>query len=80
MNGMAQGPAEFMENKEQVRAGMDDAYNSYLNTFKEIFQNIRNGMLVEASSSLIERFQIGCYLTLQSLVSRLLPHMSTRKL
>jgi hypothetical protein len=51
-NGMTQGPAEFME--EQVRAGMDEAYNSYLNALKEIFQNIRNGMLVEASSSLIE--------------------------
>ena len=45
--------AEFME-EEQVRAGMDEAYNSYLNALKEIFQNIRNGMLVEASSSLIE--------------------------
>jgi hypothetical protein len=30
MNGMTQGPAEFMEDKEQVRAGMDEAYNSYL--------------------------------------------------
>jgi hypothetical protein len=26
MNGMTQEPAEFME---QVRAGMDEAYNSY---------------------------------------------------
>ena len=47
--GMSRMTAEFME-EEQVRAGMDEAYNSYLNALKEIFQNIRNGMLVEASS------------------------------
>ena len=54
MSGMTQGPAEFMEDEEQTRAGWDEAYNSYLNAVKEIFQNIRNGMLVEASASLIE--------------------------
>ena len=51
--GMSRMTAKFMD-EEQVRAGMDEAYNSYLNALKEIFQNIRNGMLVEASSSLIE--------------------------
>lgn len=45
--------AEFME-EEQVRAGIDEAYNSYLNALKEIFQNIQNDMLVEASLSLKE--------------------------
>jgi len=54
MSGMTQGPAEFIEDEEQTRAGMDEAYNSYLNALKGIFQNITNGMLVEASASLIE--------------------------
>jgi hypothetical protein len=34
--GMSRMTAEFME-EEQVRAGMDDVYNSYLNALKEIF-------------------------------------------
>jgi hypothetical protein len=55
MSGMTQGHAEVMEEEEYVpAAGLDEAYSSYQNALKEIFQNIRNGMLIEASSSLLE--------------------------
>jgi hypothetical protein len=51
---MTQGPAEVMEEEQYGSTVLDKAYNSYLYALKEIFQNIRNGMLVEASSSLLE--------------------------
>lgn len=61
MSGMAQGHSEVMEEEEYApttsetnRAGLDEAYISYQNALKEIFQSIRTGMLVEASSSLLE--------------------------
>jgi hypothetical protein len=61
ISGMNQGHAEVMEEEEytaaaadQNRAGLDEAYISYQNALKEIFQSVRNGMLVEAGSSLLE--------------------------
>jgi hypothetical protein len=54
MGSMTQGSGEVMEEEEYGSCGLDEAYNSYQTALKEIFQNIRNGMLVEASSSLLE--------------------------
>jgi hypothetical protein len=34
--------------------GMEAAYTTYLTALKEVFQNIINGRLAEASSSLLE--------------------------
>lgn len=53
MGGMVQGSTEVMEDEEYGPSGLDEAYNSYQSALKEIFLNIRNGMLVEASSSLL---------------------------
>jgi hypothetical protein len=61
MSGINQGHAEVMEEEEyasasvdQNRAGFEEAYTSYQNALKEIFQNIKNGILIEAGSSLLE--------------------------
>ena len=53
LGGMVQGSVEVMEDEEYGPSGLDEAYNSYQSALKEIFLNIRNGMLVEASSSLL---------------------------
>jgi hypothetical protein len=53
MGSMVQGSAEVMEDEEYGPSGLDEAYNSYQSALKEIFLNIRNGMLIEASLSLL---------------------------
>ncbi|KAL2195044.1 hypothetical protein P885DRAFT_70633 [Corynascus similis CBS 632.67] len=42
-----------MEEEYPAGAGLDDAYLSYQTALKEIFQNIRNGVLATASESLL---------------------------
>jgi hypothetical protein len=54
MTSMTQGPAEPMEEEDYAGSGLDEAYNTYQNALKEIFQNIRNGILVDASQSLVD--------------------------
>jgi hypothetical protein len=55
MGGMHQGHPEMMEEDEFPHGpGMEAAYTSYQTALKEIFQNIVNGRLAEASSSLLE--------------------------
>lgn len=54
MSGVTQGSTEVMEEEEYDSTGLDEAYNSYQTALKGIFQNIRSGMLTEASSSLLE--------------------------
>jgi hypothetical protein len=56
MGGIPQGPPEMMEEEEfpSQGPGMEAAYTSYQTALKEIFQNVINGRLAEASSSLLE--------------------------
>lgn len=42
-----------MEEEYPAAAGLDEAYASYQSALKEIFQNIRNGVLATASESLL---------------------------
>ncbi|KAK4241112.1 hypothetical protein C8A03DRAFT_30716 [Achaetomium macrosporum] len=42
-----------MEEEYPAAAGLDEAYASYQSALKEIFQNIRNGVLASASESLL---------------------------
>jgi hypothetical protein len=56
MGGMPQPEPEIMEG-EDFRGhgpGMEAAYNAYQTALKEIFQNIINGRLADASSSLLD--------------------------
>jgi len=56
MGGIPQGPPEMMEEEEfqEQGPGMEAAYTTYQTALKEIFQNIINGRLAEASQSLLE--------------------------
>lgn len=56
MGGMAQNPPEVMEEPDfQAQGpGMEAAYTAYQAALKEIFQNIINGRLGEASQSLLD--------------------------
>jgi hypothetical protein len=56
MGGMSQGATEIMDDEEfQAQGpGMEAAYTAYQTALKEIFQNIINGRLSEASQSLLE--------------------------
>lgn len=56
MGGMQQAAPEMMEEEEfQAQGpGMEAAYAAYQTALKEIFQNIINGRLGEASQSLLE--------------------------
>jgi hypothetical protein len=56
MGGIPQGPQEMMEEEgyQAPRPGLEAAYTTYQTALKEIFQNIINGRLAEASSSLLE--------------------------
>jgi hypothetical protein len=56
MGGIPQGPPEIIEEEDfQAQGpGMEAAYTTYQTALKEIFQNIINGRLAEASSSLLE--------------------------
>lgn len=55
MGNMAAAAPEALEEAEGYEAtSLDQAYTTYQNALKEIFQNIRNNMLVEASASLLE--------------------------
>lgn len=56
MGGMGQNAPEIMEEEEfQARGpGMEAAYTAYQTALKEIFQNIINGRLSEASQSLLD--------------------------
>ena len=56
MGGLPQGPPEMMEEEDfQAQGpGMEAAYTTYQTALKEVFQNIINGRLAEASSSLLE--------------------------
>ena len=56
MGGIPQGPPEMMEEDEYPTQGpgMEAAYTTYQTALKEIFQDIINGRLAEASSSLLE--------------------------
>jgi hypothetical protein len=52
---MAPAPAEVIEDAQNYEpGGLDEAYTTYQNALKEVFLNIRNNMLVEASASLVE--------------------------
>jgi hypothetical protein len=53
MGAVAQGTAEVMGDEDYGASGLNEAYDSYQNALKEIFLNIRDGMLIEASSSLL---------------------------
>jgi hypothetical protein len=46
-------PDVRMEEEYPAPAGLDEAYASYQSALKEIFQNIRNGVLASASESLL---------------------------
>jgi hypothetical protein len=56
MGGMPQATSEIMEEEDfQAQGpGMEAAYTAYQTALKEIFQNIINGRLGEASQSLLE--------------------------
>ena len=56
MGGMSQNAPEIVEegDYQQAAPGMEAAHNQYLGALKEIFQNIINGRLAEASLSLLE--------------------------
>ena len=56
MGGIPQAPSEMMEEEEfqPQGPGMEAAYTTYQTALKEIFQNIINGRLGEASQSLLE--------------------------
>ncbi|KAG0648503.1 hypothetical protein D0Z07_5418 [Hyphodiscus hymeniophilus] len=56
IGGIPQGQPEMMEEAEfpPQGPGMEAAYTTYQTALKEIFQNIINGRLAEASSSLLE--------------------------
>lgn len=60
MSGIPQNapsvPPEIMEEQQPqyAPANMQQAYDSYHTTLKEIFQNIRSGILVDASQSLLQ--------------------------
>ncbi|KAK3308211.1 uncharacterized protein B0T15DRAFT_490803 [Chaetomium strumarium] len=58
MGGMATSqttptPDVRMDEEYPTTAGLDEAYTSYQTALKEIFQNIRNGVLADASESLL---------------------------
>lgn len=57
--GPQPGPAEMMDDQQQPQTefapgSLEDAYDRYHTTLKGIFQNIRGGVLVEASQSLLQ--------------------------
>ncbi|PVH68441.1 hypothetical protein DL98DRAFT_522746 [Cadophora sp. DSE1049] len=56
MNAMMENPPEIMEEEDfQAQgSGMEAAYTAYQTALKQIFQNIINGRLGEASLSLLE--------------------------
>lgn len=56
MGGMPQPTPEMMEEEEfQAQVpGMEAAYTAYQTALKEIFQNIINGRLADAGTSLLE--------------------------
>ncbi|CZR58910.1 uncharacterized protein PAC_08802 [Phialocephala subalpina] len=57
MGAMPQSAPEIMEEEDYNQAqgpGMEAAYTAYQTALKEIFQNIINGRLAEASQSLLE--------------------------
>ena len=56
MDGMPQAAPEIMEEQEfeTQGPGMEAAYTAYQTALKEIFQNIINGRLGDASQSLLE--------------------------
>jgi hypothetical protein len=56
LGGMPQPPPEIMEEEDfqQQFPGMEAAYTAYETALKEIFQNIINGRLADASLSLLE--------------------------
>ena len=56
MGGMPQGPPDIMEEDEYPAQvpGMEAAYTTYQGALKQIFQNIIDGRLAEASNSLLE--------------------------
>jgi len=54
---MPQPPPEIMEEEDfqqQIPGGMEAAYTTYQAALKEIFQNIINGRLADASLSLLK--------------------------
>ena len=53
LGGMPQPPPEIME-EEDFQQQVEAAYNAYQTALKEIFQNIINGRLADASLSLLE--------------------------
>lgn len=56
MGGILQSAPDMMEEEEfQAQGpGMEAAYTTYQTALKEIFQNILDGRLAEASESLLE--------------------------
>ena len=58
MGGILQDPPEIMEQEDVVvqteGPGMEAAYTTYQTALKEVFQDIINGRLAEASTSLLE--------------------------
>ena len=54
--GMAQAAPEMIGEEEfqSEGPGMEAAYTTYQTALKEIFQNVINGCLAEASQSLLE--------------------------
>jgi hypothetical protein len=56
LGGMPQPPPEIMEEEDfqQQVPGMEAAYIAYQTALKEIFQNIINGRLADASLSLLK--------------------------
>jgi hypothetical protein len=55
MGSIPPGPPDIMEDNFQAQdPGMEAAYTAYQTALKEIFQNIINGRLGEASQSLLE--------------------------
>jgi hypothetical protein len=54
MSSITQPSAENVAEEEYAAGSLDEAYHDYQNHLKQIFQNIRSGILVEASSSLLQ--------------------------